>query len=113
MVKVIITRHCLPGREEELEGLLGLLRSKATPQPGYILGETLRSLEDPGLFVVVSTWFSVDQWRSWEGSQERRETSALVARLLRIPEETTVYDQVWVAEWSEADVEGARPLAVE
>ena len=93
--------------------MLGLLRSKAAPQRGYISGETLRSREDPGLFVVVSTWFSVHQWRLWEGSRERRETSSLIAPLLKMPEETTVCDQVWGPDWSDAGIERTRPLTVE
>ena len=113
MVRVIIKRQCILGKEEELERLLGLLRSKAGPQPGYVSGETLRSREDPGLFVVLSTWFSVDQWRRWEDSRERRETSSLIAPLLRMPEETTVYDQVWGADWSEAGAGRAKQLTVE
>jgi heme-degrading monooxygenase HmoA len=103
MVRVIIRRHCLPGREEELEHLLAQLRSKAMPQAGYVSGETLRSQEDPGLFVVLSTWLNTDQWRLWEQSWERRETSRLIAPLLKMPEDTSVFDLVWCPSWFDAD----------
>jgi len=104
MVRVIIKRQCLPGKEEELEHLLAQLRSKAGPQPGYVSGETLRSREDPGLFVVLSTWLNVDEWRLWEGSSERQETSSRIAPLLTAPEEAIVLDLVWCPCWSEGEV---------
>jgi len=104
MIRVIIKRHCLSGREEELEHLLAHLRSRATPQPGYVSGETLRSREDPSLFVVLSTWVNADQWQLWQESRERQEASDRIAPLLRSPEETTVLELVWCPSWSDAEL---------
>ena len=50
------------------------LRSLASIQPGYISGETLRCLDCPGEYLVISTWQSVDNWREWVVNPERIET---------------------------------------
>ena len=62
MVRVIIERRFQAGREMELENLLVELRSRAMAQPGYVSGETLRSLDDPSLWVVLSTWLDASLW---------------------------------------------------
>lgn len=95
MLRVIIKRHCLPGREEELENLLVELRSQAMPQPGYVCGETLRSLEEPNVFLVMSTWRDVELWHLWENSRQRREISRRIEPMLKWPEEVSLYRFVW------------------
>ena len=37
----------------------------------YISGETLHELDDPSLFVVVSTWANLEAWRTWQVSMRR------------------------------------------
>ena len=64
MVRVIIERHCKPHKGAELERLLVELRTSAIQQRGYVSGETLRSIEDPSLLMVVSTWVDADQWKA-------------------------------------------------
>lgn len=55
MARVIVERHCKPGKEAELEKLLLELRIKAMNQFGYITAETLRSANDPAHWLVIST----------------------------------------------------------
>jgi hypothetical protein len=55
MVRVIIERRFQVGKETELENLLVEPGSRAMAQSGYVSGETLRSLGDPSLWVVLST----------------------------------------------------------
>ncbi len=40
-------------------------------QYGYISGETLRDLDDPSAFTVISTWANLDAWRAWQVSRQR------------------------------------------
>jgi heme-degrading monooxygenase HmoA len=63
MIRIIVERHCRPGKETQLENLLVELRSMATRQRGYISGETLRAVDDSSLWLVISTWTDVDMWR--------------------------------------------------
>ncbi|MGD2127428.1 MAG: antibiotic biosynthesis monooxygenase [Desulfobacteraceae bacterium] len=81
-VKIIIKRKIPKEKEAQLLPLLLELRSKATTQPGYISGETLRNVDDPEDFVVISTWQSVDVWKAWEASKGRAEIQDKIDALL-------------------------------
>jgi heme-degrading monooxygenase HmoA len=81
-VKIIIRRRVPKGKEAQLRPLLLDLRSKAINQHGYISGETLRNADDPEDYVVISTWKSVDDWKIWEGKEERKEIHRKIEALL-------------------------------
>ena len=81
-VKIIINRKVPKEKEAELLPLLIELRAKATGQPGYISGETLRNVDNPEVYVVISTWQSVDAWKSWLASDERTAIHNSVSALL-------------------------------
>jgi heme-degrading monooxygenase HmoA len=81
-VKIIIKRKIPKGKEGQLLPLLLELRSKATTQPGYISGETLRNVNDPEDYVVISTWQSVEDWKAWEASKGRAEMQNKIDSLL-------------------------------
>ena len=72
MIRVVIERHCLPGKEAELENVLMNLRTAAIHQHGYVSGETLQSVDDPKLWLVISTWADIDDWKVWETNQSRK-----------------------------------------
>jgi len=40
-------------------------------QRGYISGETLRELIDPSHFKIISTWSTLEAWKTWQGSPQR------------------------------------------
>jgi len=65
------------------------LRSLATEQPGYISGETLRNIERPEEYLVISTWQSVDKWKAWASSKKRSEIQEKIDTLL---DKQTEYD---------------------
>ena len=81
-IKIIIRRKVPKSKEAQLLPLLLELRSKATTQPGYISGETLRNLKEPEDYVVISTWKSVDDWKTWEGNKGRLEILSKIEALL-------------------------------
>jgi heme-degrading monooxygenase HmoA len=81
-VKVIIRRVIPEHRAEDLKPLLRELRTRATLQPGYISGETLRRLDKPDEFLVISTWESVGDWNRWAKSQERNEVQGKIDTVL-------------------------------
>jgi len=90
-VRVLIEREIEPGQEINTHELLMKLRAKAMQIKGYISGETLRSLDDPRKFLVISTWNTVEDWKAWESDPDRRKAQEELNRLLRHPEKTTVY----------------------
>jgi heme-degrading monooxygenase HmoA len=72
-VKVFIKRVIPEGKVNGLLPLFRRLRNLAIDQPGYISGETLRGIDNPGQFLVISTWQSIDHWREWIGYPDRIE----------------------------------------
>ena len=81
-VKVIIKRKLKIEQPEELLPLLTEMRSRAQKQAGYISGETLRSLDDPGDFMVISEWETSDDWKRWSQSKERRDIQHRIDSLI-------------------------------
>ena len=91
MIKVVIERHCRPNMEAEMERLLIGIRTEAMQQRGYITGETLRSIDNPSLWLIISTWANIDMWKAWETSPERRQEIDKMKPLLAAPEKIAVY----------------------
>jgi len=81
-VKIIIKRNVPKDKEASLLPLLIQLRALATAQPGYISGETLRNVNDPEKYIVISTWRSMDNWEQWLSSKQRAEIQGKIDTLL-------------------------------
>ena len=92
-VRVLIERELVPGNEMKIRQLLTQLRGKALNAKGYISGETLHSVDDPNKFLVISTWNTLENWKAWEHSAERKEIETKVDQILRSPAKSTVYTQ--------------------
>ncbi|MBL7226333.1 MAG: antibiotic biosynthesis monooxygenase [Desulfobacteraceae bacterium] len=90
-VKIIIKRKVPKGKDAELLPLLIELRSLAIAQAGYISGETLRNLYDPGDYLVISTWQSVDNWKAWAANDRRAEMQDKIDALLGQKTEYGIY----------------------
>jgi heme-degrading monooxygenase HmoA len=81
-VKVLIKRRVPPDKAKALIPLVRQMRASAATQAGYITGETLRSLDKPDEFLVVSTWQASDDWRNWLQSEERNKVQSKIDDLL-------------------------------
>jgi heme-degrading monooxygenase HmoA len=81
-VKVMIKRKLKIVDPEELLPLLADLQKHAQEQPGYISSTTLRSLEDPEDFVVMSSWETAEDWKTWFSSKLRRDIQGRVDSLI-------------------------------
>jgi len=84
-IRVLIERKVVLENEPALNNLLMKLRGKAMLAKGYISGETLRSLDDPNEYLVISTWTSLKDWKKWEADRERQEIQSRIDSLLRAP----------------------------
>jgi heme-degrading monooxygenase HmoA len=71
-----------------LSEMLIELRAMGNYQPGYISGETLRNVDDPNEYLVISTWKSLEAWQRWFANEKRAELEGKVDALLGSP---TVY----------------------
>ncbi|ROR03040.1 antibiotic biosynthesis monooxygenase family protein [Desulfosoma caldarium] len=90
-VRVIIERVVDPDRELVLQHKLVELRAKAMQSRGYISGETLRSVNNPQKFLVISTWASLNDWKSWENNPERKRLQKEIDVLLKAPANVEIY----------------------
>jgi len=90
-VKIIIKRKVPKGKENDLLPLLLKLRALATAEPGYISGETLRNLESPEEFLVISTWQSADHWNQWVQNPKRQEIQKQIDGILGSHTEYGIY----------------------
>jgi heme-degrading monooxygenase HmoA len=91
-IKVLIKRKIKPGKEKELGEVVKELRSVAIRTPGYISGETLRSIEEPSLHLVISAWKSIEDWKSWVNSSERKALEQKTVPILEEPTKVTPYE---------------------
>jgi heme oxygenase (mycobilin-producing) len=90
-VKILIQRKIKPGKEEALNEIIRELRSKAMYAEGFISGETLRSIEDPSVHLVISTWKNIEAWNKWLNGTYRKEIKNKMQEVLIGPEKMTPY----------------------
>ena len=81
-VKILIKRNVPEDKAKKMLPLFKQMRVMANSQPGYISGETMRRLDLPDEFLVISYWQSSDDWEKWVQSNERKEVQAKIDALL-------------------------------
>lgn len=91
-VKILIKRK-IPKEFEDplLDRLIRQLRSLGNIQPGYISGETLKGVDRPDNYLVISTWQNAAAWDAWRTSPERAEIQQQIDALLGVPTEYEIY----------------------
>jgi heme-degrading monooxygenase HmoA len=89
--KVLVKRVVPAQKAADLMPLLLELRSHATNQPGYISGETLKRVDNPGEQLVISNWKTLESWRAWLTSEERLRIQEKVDRVLGEKTEYEIY----------------------
>ena len=95
IVRVIMTRKMARfGRDLDVS-LLPILsemlvesRSIAKRPAGYISAQTLRDVNNPEEYVVISTWRSLEDWQRWFANEKRAELEGKVDALIGSP---TIY----------------------
>jgi quinol monooxygenase YgiN len=91
-VKILIYRKVRPDKEKELSEAVRDLRSKAIHAEGYISGATLRSIEDPSVHLVISTWKSIEDWNNWFNTPERKAFQEKIDVILEEPAKIAPYE---------------------
>ncbi len=91
-IKIIIKRIVSEDKVKYLTPLLKQLRALANNQPGYISGETLKRIDNPSEYLVISTWQSVEDWEKWFLSNERIGVQNKIDIILGKKTEYEVYD---------------------
>lgn len=97
MVKGIIGYKVLSYKD--VEPILMQLRSHAMQYPGFVSAENLVSEEDFSVVVMISTWETNENWRTWVESKRTRDllrkAKAVVMQAARI----TTYRTMPTVEW--------------
>ncbi|MBU2623692.1 MAG: antibiotic biosynthesis monooxygenase [Proteobacteria bacterium] len=81
-IKALIKRTVPQDKARNMLHLFMEMRTLATAQPGYISGETMKSIEKPDEYLVISTWESADDWEKWMLSKERQAIQGKIDALL-------------------------------
>ena len=98
MIKGIIGYEVLDYKD--VEPILMQLRSYAMQYPGFVDAEFLVSEGDQSVGVMISTWETMENWRTWVGSKG---TLALLRRARTAVTGTpriTAYRTMPTVEWS-------------
>ncbi len=89
MIRIHIRRHVSEDNQQALMALINQMRSAIVGNPGYVSGETLKRIDQPGEILVVSKWQSHFYWKQWHESSER---AALQADIDKLMGEQTQYE---------------------
>ena len=79
MIKVVMERHCKPDKGEEFKKLLEELRSEALQRDGSYSYETLRSVDDPSVWLSIAAWTFLEEWKAWQNNPERQASISTAA----------------------------------
>ena len=93
-VQVIIKRKLIIDKPDKIFPLLSVLRSRAKQQPGHIDSTTLKNIDKPEEFMVISTWETADDWKTWYQSKERRDIQGQVDSLIGERTHYSIYEDV-------------------
>ena len=91
-VKILIKRKVSADKAAQLKELIMQLRALSIKQPGYVSGESLKSVERPDEYLVISTWDNLDAWKAWVGSKGRDEIQNKIDMLLGQKTNYEVYE---------------------
>jgi heme-degrading monooxygenase HmoA len=91
-VRIFVKRQVSEDRIEALRELIDKLRGMTTGQLGYISGETMRRIDQPGEIMVISKWKTRQDWQRWFESAERTRVQRQIDELLGVPTIYEMYD---------------------
>jgi heme-degrading monooxygenase HmoA len=89
MIKGIV--GCKVRKDRDLEPILFKLKSHATQYQGFKGTENLVSEENASVVAMVSTWESLEDWRSWAQSTITQELLRQAKTLLTEEPRVTTY----------------------
>jgi heme-degrading monooxygenase HmoA len=91
-VRIFVKRQVSDERIDALRELIDKLRGMTTGQAGYISGETMRRIDQPGEIMVISKWKTRQDWQRWFESAERTRVQRQIDELLGVPTTYEMYD---------------------
>ncbi len=92
MIRIHIRRKVPEDKTEGLKALINQLRAVTMGTPGYIAGETLKRIDQPGESLVVTKWQSEFYWKQWLESKDRAEIQGKIDQLLGESTQYEIYE---------------------
>ena len=92
MIRIHIRRTVPEDKADDLKQLINQLRGVTMGTPGYIAGETLKRVDQPGESLVVTKWQSEFYWKQWLESKERADIQDQIDKLLGKPTKYEIYE---------------------
>jgi heme oxygenase (mycobilin-producing) len=75
-VRVLLWHRVAPTGAASVEDAYHRVSRHLSGTPGLLANELLRSTLEPGSFVVMSSWETLDAFRDWESGPAHRHTTA-------------------------------------
>ena len=90
-IKVLLKRKVPQDKAEALKALIDRLRSATAGRSGYVSGETLQRVDEPGECLVISKWLTRYDWEQWTLDPKRQEIQHEIDALLGEPAQYEIY----------------------
>lgn len=84
---------------KDVEPILMKLRSSAMQYPGFVAAENLVSEEDYSVVVMISTWETMEHWRTWVDSRITRDLLKQAKGVAVGSARVTAYRTMPIVEW--------------
>ena len=84
---------------KDVEPILMKLRSYAMQFPGFVGAENLVSEEDYSIVVMISTWETMEHWRSWVESRITKDLLKQAKAVVKGAARVTAYRTMPTVEW--------------
>ena len=97
MIKGIIGYKVLSYKD--VEPILMQLRSHAIQYPGFVSAENLVSEEDFSVVMMISTWATIENWRTWVESRRTQDLFRQAKTVVMESARITAYRTLPTSEW--------------
>ena len=97
MIKGIIGFKVL--NYKDLEPILMKLKSSAMQYPGYVGAENLVSVEDLSVVMMIATWETIENWRTWTESRITKDLLQQAKAVVIGGARLTAYNIMPTREW--------------
>jgi antibiotic biosynthesis monooxygenase (ABM) superfamily enzyme len=97
MIKGIIGYKVLSYKD--IEPILMKLRSHAMQYPGFVGAENLVSEEDLSVVIMISTWETIGNWKTWVDSRRTQDLLKEAKSVVMGTARLTAYRSMPTVEW--------------
>lgn len=90
MIRVIIERHLKHGLYDEYAAIIRKAKKEASRKRGFMGGELYFDQQDRNKIVIIAAWDSLENWQSWDQSEERKSLTEELTNIMDGPEKVTI-----------------------